>query len=51
MYEWQKQIQIIVDEIDECISRQNDTVHIWGNKQMQAGKTVNTVFPAYNIWY
>lgn len=24
MYEWQKQIQIIVDEIDECIKRYND---------------------------
>lgn len=24
MYEWQKQVQIIVDEIDECIKRHND---------------------------
>lgn len=24
MYEWQKQIQMIVDEIDECIKRHND---------------------------
>ncbi len=24
MYEWQKQIQIIVDEIDECIKNYND---------------------------
>lgn len=24
MYEWQKQIQIIVDEIDKCIKNYND---------------------------
>ena len=24
MYEWQKQIQIIVDEMDECIKRHHD---------------------------
>ena len=24
MYEWRKQIQIIVDEIDECIKNHND---------------------------
>lgn len=26
MYEWQKQIQIIVDEIDSCIRNYNDEV-------------------------
>ena len=24
MYEWQKQIQIIVDEIDKCVKNYND---------------------------
>ena len=24
MYEWQKQIQVIVDEIDKCIKNHND---------------------------
>lgn len=35
MYEWEKQIQIIVDEIDECIKRRNDdalTLHFLSGK-------------------
>ncbi len=27
MYEWQKQIQVIVDEIDKCIKSYNDETH------------------------
>lgn len=35
MYEWQKQIQIIVDEIDKCIKNYNDealTLHVLSRK-------------------